>query len=161
MGYDLDESSLSEVRSVTDDVILEQSETTFDNSSNAIQSVQRQRYHNAPDSQKGALQDPSSTPRARVAFSAIWPDGAGRNQASADYGTNGGTALSRPSTIPVRSDTVLVASMTYDSAGNMLQMTDPGGMVTRFAYDARDPQTSKILNYLTSSSSSSSSSSSE
>lgn len=53
-GYDLDETSYSEASSVTDDTIMEQSETAFDNAGNAIQQTVRQRYHNAAASQLGA-----------------------------------------------------------------------------------------------------------
>lgn len=131
----------------TDDVILEQSEIAYDEASNNIKSVQRQRYHNAPDTQTGPLKDPSHDPQARVSYSAMWPDSSGRNQAAANYGTNGGTAFSRPSTIPARSDTVLVTATDYDSAGQVLQTTDPSGMVTRLGYDAAGRQTSQITNY--------------
>ncbi len=37
-------------------------------------------------------------PKARVTYAANWRDGLGRGVASADYGTNGGTALTRPDT---------------------------------------------------------------
>lgn len=53
------------------DVILEQSETTYDDVSNVLQSTSRQRYHNAPATQTGPLQDPSTNPKARVTFSAM------------------------------------------------------------------------------------------
>ncbi|MES2790054.1 MAG: RHS repeat-associated core domain-containing protein [Planctomycetota bacterium] len=159
-GYDLNETDYDGAGNVDDDVILEQSETTYDTASNEIQSTQRQRYHNAPSTQTGPLQDPSSDPKARVSYSATWPDGVSRRQASANYGTNVGVALSRPSTIPARSDAVLVSSTNYDLAGNLLQTTDPSGMVTRMAYDAVGRQIAQILNYQPNSSSSSSSSSS-
>lgn len=144
--------------SVANDVILEQSETTYDAASNGIESVARQRYHNAPATQIGPLQDPASDPKARVAYAAMWPDSLGRTQASANYGTNGGTALSRPSTIPSRSDLILVTSMAYDSAGDLLETTDPSGIITRLDYDAVGRRISQILNFLMVSSSSSSSS---
>ena len=67
-GYDLDETSYSEAGSVTDDTIMEQAETAFDNAGNAIQQTVRQRYHNAAASQLGALQNPSTTPKARVTY---------------------------------------------------------------------------------------------
>jgi hypothetical protein len=84
---------------VSDDVILEQVEYTYDSAGNVIQTVVRQRYHNAPDTQQGSLQNPSTTPKARVLYRASWPDGIGRMIATATYGTNGGTSLSRPSTV--------------------------------------------------------------
>ena len=130
-GYDLDETSYADAFTVADDVILEQSEATFDAASNAIQTLVRQRYHNAPDTQTGALQNPSTTPKARVSYSASWQDGIGRVVATANYGTNGGTALSRPDLVPEASDTVLVSLASFDAAGNTLESIDPAGMVSR------------------------------
>ena len=89
---------------VTDDVILEQVEFKYDSAGNVIETVTRRRYHNAPDSQTGPLADPSTTPKARVTYVASYPDPLGRVIATAEYGTNGGTALSRPGTVPARSD---------------------------------------------------------
>ncbi|MDB5348633.1 MAG: repeat-associated core domain protein, partial [Schlesneria sp.] len=159
-GYDLAETSYTDALTVTNDVILEQSETVYDNDSNVLQAISRQRYHNAPDTQKGALQNPSTTPKARVTYLASWQDGIGRTVASANYGTNGGGTLSRPSTVPAASDSVLVALVRFDSAGNTLGTTDPAGMVTRFGYDAVGRKILQIDNYKSTSSSSSSSSSS-
>ncbi|MEJ7594318.1 MAG: hypothetical protein WKF77_22505 [Planctomycetaceae bacterium] len=157
-GYDLDETSYSEAGSVTDDTIMEQGETTFDNAGNAIQQTVRQRYHNSAASQLGALQNPSATPKARVTYTAMYPDALGRTIATANYGTNGGTALSRSSTIPTRSDNVLVTSTVFSSAGNVQSSKDPMAIETRFEQDAVGRETKRIMNYVVSSSSSSSSS---
>lgn len=145
---------------VSDDVILEQVEFTYDPAGNVIQTVTRQRYHNAPDTQTGPLNDPSTTPKARVTYSAAYPDALGRTVATVEYGTNGGTALTRPGTIPARSDTVLVNTTTFDDAGNVAQTVDPAGMVTRVAHDDAGRKTEVVENYQSGSSSSSSSSSS-
>jgi RHS repeat-associated protein len=157
-GYDLDETSYSEASSVTDDTIMEQSETAFDNAGNAIQQTVRQRYHNAAASQLGALQNPSTTPKARVTYVATYPDALGRTVASANYGTNGGTALSRSSTIPTRSDNVLVNTTVYSSAGNQQSTKDPLAIETRYEHDAMGRETKRIMNYVATPSSSSSSS---
>ena len=85
---------------VSDDVILEQIEFTYDSAGNVVSTVVRRRYHNAPDSQTGSLEDPATTPKARVSYVTSYPDALGRVIAMADYGTNGGTALSRPATVP-------------------------------------------------------------
>ena len=54
-------------------------------------------------------------PRPVSPYVAPYPDGIGPQPgATADYGTNGGTALSRPTTIPARADTCLVTSSIYD-----------------------------------------------
>jgi len=157
-GYDLTETSYEDVFTVSNDVILEQVETTFDDAGSVIQSTVRKRYHNAPDSQKGALQDPSTTPKARVTYSAMWQDGIGRTVATADYGTNGGTSLSRPDTIPESSDTILVSFTHFDDAGNAYELVDPAGMVTRREFDDLGRVVAEIKNYKPDDSSSSSSS---
>lgn len=159
-GYDLDETDYDEIFTVDDDVIMEQIETTYDSANNALQATTRLRYHNAPDSQKGALQDPVSTPKARVTYVTTYPDTINRAIATVNYGTNGGTSLSRPSTIPSRSDTVLVNNMSYDDAGNMASQTNSAGIITSLGYDNAGRQTRMTLNCKTTSSSSSSSSSS-
>ena len=75
--------------SVVGDTILEQVEFTYDDGGNLIQTVTRQRYHNAPASQTGELKNPSETPKARVTYAASYPDSLGRSQAAVNYGTNG------------------------------------------------------------------------
>ena len=145
---------------VDDDVILEQVEFTYDAAGNVTETVTRQRYHNAPDSQTGPLEDPSTTPKARVIYTASWQDGIGRTVATANYGTNGGSALSRPNTIPAPSDTVLVSLTRLDDAGNAYESVDPAGMVTRREFDDLGRTITEIQNYQPGSSSSSSSSSS-
>ena len=159
-GFDVDESTYSEADDVDGDTILEQTELSYDAASNAVQTTQRQRYHNATGT--GELGTPSSTqPKARVPYSATWPDGIGRAQVTANYGTNGGSSLSRPNTIPARSDDVLVTSLEYNDAGQVATQTNPGGIKTCLEYDARSRQVKQIMNCIESSSSSSSSSSSD
>lgn len=141
---------------VANDIILEQVENKYDPAGNVIQITRRQRYHNA--SGTGPLQGPiGAQPHARVTYIAYWHDGIGRVVASADYGTNGGAPLVRPTTIPASSDTCLVTRMTYNSAGDEQTQTDPMGNVTCFEYDAAKRQTGRILNCKTLSSSSSAS----
>ena len=144
---------------VSDDVILEQVEFTYDAAGNVIQTVTRQRYHNAPDNQTGPLNDPGTTPKARVTYSTAYPDALGRTVATVEYGTNGGTALTRPDTIPERSDTALVSTLAYNSAGQVSTQTNPAGIKTCFEYDAAGRRTGITLNCAGASSSSSSSSS--
>jgi len=147
LGYDLDETSYADAASVADDTILEQSEALYDDASNVIETITRQRYHNAPESQSGPLGDPANDPKARVTYAGMYPDPLGRTQAVAGYGTNGGIALSRPSTIPTPSDEILVNLTAYDEAGNTLLTTDPAGMVTRMRYDDIGRVVEQIQNY--------------
>ena len=102
---------------LSDDVILEQVEFTYDSAANVVETVVRRRYHNAPDNQTGPLEDPATTPKARVTYTASYPDALGRVIATADYGTNGGTAPTRPDTVPARSHNVLVTTTSYNSRG--------------------------------------------
>ncbi|MBI3861131.1 MAG: hypothetical protein HY290_04465, partial [Planctomycetia bacterium] len=152
------DANYSAIFLVSNNTILEQTETAFDAAANAIQTTMRKRYHNAAASQFGALGDPSTMPTARVTYVAMYPDALGRVAAAADYGTNGGTALSRPSTIPVSSDTCLVSSMAFNARGEDYLATDPAGTQTLTIRDDADRRTALIENYIAVSSSSSSSS---
>lgn len=88
-----------------------------------IQTNVRHRYHNATGT--GELGTPSSTqPKARVTYAATYADPLGRTIAAADYGTNGGTALSRPD--------CLVTSVTFDAAGRQYASTDPADRTDKF-----------------------------
>ena len=154
LGYDLDETTYADASTVIGDTILQQSETVYNDASSVIETNSKQRYHDAPASQTGELQNPSTTPKAHITYNANYSDGIGRTVASANYGTNGGTTLSRPSTIPTRSDTILVTSMEYNDAGNQSTITDPASMVVEMLYDDAGRETSKIMNPQDSSSSS-------
>ncbi len=116
------------------------SETTYDNLN--------RRYHDAPASELGALRTPSTAPKARITYSASWIDGVGRTIASADYGTNGGAAFTRPPTVPTRSDTILVSTTNYNDDGEVFSTLDPQNTETRFEYDAAGRQVTQIENYV-------------
>ena len=103
------------------------------------------------------MNGPSGTqPKSRITYTAAWHDPLGRTIATADYGTNGGLALSRPNTVPARSDTVLVTSMTYNSASQLSTTTNPGGITTYIEYDDAGRQTKIVQNWTVGSNSSSS-----
>jgi RHS repeat-associated protein len=158
-AYNYSDTTYSTAVSVVGDTILEQSEMTYDTANNIIQTDFRLRYHNATGT--GPLGSPSSAqPLARATYVATYADAIGRTVVTANYGTNGGTALSRPTTSPARSSTCLVTSIQFDGAGNRQVVTDSANAVTSFAFDATGRETSRIMNYLTGSSSSSSSSTS-
>jgi len=147
-GYDLDETTYAQAGTVADDTILEQTETHYDAVGNVIQTTNRQRHHNAPASQTGALGDASTDPKARVTYTAHWHDALGREIATANYGTNGGTALVRPDTIPQRSDTVLVTTTGYNAAGEAFQTITPAGREDRQFFDAAGRTVKTIQNYV-------------
>jgi len=119
----------------------------YDEASNLIETRQRQRYHNADDEETGPLLDPDNDPKARVTYAALYPDPLGRTQVSANYGTNGGTALSRPSITPARSDTVLVSSSDFNDAGELASTRDPKGLQVVVQYDDAGRRITLIENY--------------
>lgn len=139
--------STNDPTSVAGDVILEQLETLYDAASNTVQTTNRQRYHNAPDTQLGALANPASSPKARLTYSASYQDALGREIAVATYGTNGGSSFTRSATIPARSDTVLITSTAYNSRGEAFQSIDPSGKEDRTIYDDAGRQIEQIENY--------------
>lgn len=85
----------------------------------------------------------------RTTYAAFWYDGINRQIASADYGTNGGSALTRPSVTPARSDDVLVTTNEYsDSSGDPIANTDPMGIVYHRVYDDAGRVVTQIDNYV-------------
>ncbi|MFO1458227.1 MAG: RHS repeat-associated core domain-containing protein [Verrucomicrobiota bacterium] len=139
------DDTYSEAAVVTGDTVLEQVEFLYDDAKNLIQTTTRQRFHNATG--VGELDGTSTEPRSRVSYKAFWSDAVGRESGICDYGTNGGSALSRPSTIPARSDTRLVTTTAYNQAGEPYQVTDPKAIVTQSAWDDAGRLTSKIEDY--------------
>ena len=141
LGYDTVETSYVDVGSVSSDTILEQSETLYDASGNAIQTTGYARKAGA--SGTGEL----STSNARASYVALWYDGANRPTAAADYGTNGGGSFTRPSTAPSSSDIALMTTIGYDTAGNRYQTIDPAGKETRQEFDHAGRVIKAIANY--------------
>jgi len=128
------DSGWADADDVAGDVVLEQSETEYDANGNAILNTFKRRFHD--ETGTGELGDASNGVRARVAYMAAYFDLADRMTDSVNVGTNGGSAYTRPGTVPARSDTVLVSSTTYNSAGWVENTTDPRGIVSRTDYDA-------------------------
>src|SRR5262249_31726154 len=107
------DSTWTDAGNVTGDNVLEQVEATYDSDSNVILTTTRQRFHD--ETTTGSLGDPNNAPKARVSYSATYYDLANRPVATVDVGTNGGTAWTRPGSVPSRSDTVLVTSTAYNA----------------------------------------------
>ncbi len=133
--------------SLSDSVVLEQVEMTYDLAGNTLLRTIRQRFHDASTTDTGLLGTPTSGIPARVSYLANYFDEGDRTIATVDVGTNGGAAYTRPSTVPTRSDTVLVTSYEYDDAGRVRDVTDPRGVVSRTVYDALGRTTASILNH--------------
>ena len=139
-------SSGENVGPLTDDVIFEQSFTTYDDAGNAIATAFYQRFHDATG--LGPLNGPEGPqPAARVSYSAAWYDGIGRTYASANYGTNGNVPPIRPDSAPASSDTLLVSFMAYSPCGDSFETTDPAGMVTHTDFDNAGRAIRTIQNY--------------
>jgi RHS repeat-associated protein len=119
--------------SVSGDNVLEQQQIVYDAASNPIEEIDKQRFHD--ETATGSLGDPNTGPHARVYYAAAYYDAAYRVTGTVDVGTNGGSAWTRPSTLPAASDTVLVTSVAYNGAGWAQDITDPRGIDTRLSYD--------------------------
>lgn len=146
VGFYAGSISYSQADDISGATIVEQTETAYDEASNVIQTTVRQRFHNATGT--GSLTYPGGAqPQARVTYSTMYPDGIGREQVEADYGTNGDTAFTRPRTIPARSDTVLATSTLYNNRGEAYQSIDPADTITQTTLDDAGRRTQLIQNY--------------
>ena len=132
----------AEATSVSSDIVLEQTEMTYDGDDNVILTTTRERFHN--ETATGPLANATTAPHARVSYMAAYYDAADRLTATVDVGTNGGSAYTRPSSVPTPSNTVLVTSQTYNAAGLVDSVTDPKGIVSKIYYDALGRTTKTI-----------------
>jgi RHS repeat-associated protein len=121
--------------SVSSDVVLTQTENTLDADGNTILTTTRDRFHDDSTSSEGGLGTPTSGIHARVSYMASYFDAANRLTDSVNVGTNGGSAYTRPSTVPTASDTVLVTHTDYNGAGNAYLITDPRGIYSESFFD--------------------------
>lgn len=125
--------------SVANDLVFEQVETTYDQASNVILQTTRRRFDNAPTSGAGStgdLQNTAAQPNARVSYVGNYFDAIGRPTDAVNWGNNGNSALTRPTTAPARSDTVLITTTIWDDAGRAYQTRDPAGILTMLGFDA-------------------------
>ncbi|MEM6504398.1 MAG: LamG-like jellyroll fold domain-containing protein, partial [Planctomycetota bacterium] len=93
---------------------------------------------------------PAGAPTFRETYAAVYYDGLGRSIASADYGTNGGSAWARPDAIPASTDLILVSTTAYNDAGEAETFTDPQGTASKTEYDDMGRVTRQIDNVQTS-----------
>ncbi|MFO0935124.1 MAG: RHS repeat-associated core domain-containing protein [Gemmataceae bacterium] len=140
------DSVYSDASNVTGDKVLQQSETTYDASGIVLSTTTRLRNHETTGT--GALGTVSTGNLARVSYSANYYDLADRLTATANYGTNGASSWTRSVSVPSRSDTVLVISFEYNTAGRQWKVADPKGIESRTNYDALGRTTKSIENYV-------------
>jgi RHS repeat-associated protein len=149
VGYTTDgggDAAYADALTVTGDTVLEQAETAYDAGGKVLTTTLRRRFHD--EAGTGALGTPTTGVKARVSYAGYYYDAGGRPTAAVDVGTNGGSAWTRPGTVPARSDTALVTSYVYDPAGRVLDVTDPKGLVTRTTYDALGRTAKTVENYV-------------
>jgi YD repeat-containing protein len=139
------DSTWADAGNVIGDNVLQQDETQYDANGNAILDITRQRFDS--ETATGALGNSTTAPLARVYYVASYYDAADRLIGTADFGTNGGAAFTRPSTLPGSSDTVLVDQTNYNAAGWVDNTVDPRGIVAKDFYDNLGRTTKTIEAY--------------
>jgi RHS repeat-associated protein len=126
---------------------VNQVEYVYDANSNVTQTTSRARFHDQMTAW-GALGTPTTPVPARVSYAGAYYDALDRVVASVDVGTNGGSAWTRPSSIPNSSATALVSTIAYNDAGLPWQTTDARGVQSRVTYDALGRTTQSIAAYV-------------
>ncbi|MFL5246024.1 MAG: RHS repeat-associated core domain-containing protein [Gemmataceae bacterium] len=139
------DAAWTDAANVTSDNVLSQVENTYDKDGNIILVTDRERNHD--ETATGALGNATTAPKSRVSYTASYFDLANRLTATVDVGTNGGTAWTRPSSVPTASDTVLVTLNGYNAAGWVNSITDPRGIVEQKSYDNLGELTQTIEAY--------------
>lgn len=116
------------------DVVIEQIEKTFDPAGNEVFVTNRSRAMDATGA--GLLGEADGPqPRARVTYTANWPDALGRLVNVADYGTNDEEPPIRPPLPPNRSDTILVRTSHFSLRGELWRYIDPMGRSEEATFD--------------------------
>jgi len=134
--FDPPSASVYSANEVINDTVVEQTETVYNEAGRVILGINFQRFHDATGT--GPLHGPNDDqPKAIRSYIASWFDPIGRSVATGDYGTNGGAVLERPSTVPPRSDLVLVSGTRYGGTnGEASASIDAMGVMTRWVDDA-------------------------
>jgi YD repeat-containing protein len=81
-------------------------------------------------------------------YKASWYDVLHRLVATGNYGTNGGSTLTRPGSAPGSSDTVLVTSYAYNDQGLTAEVTDPEDHLSYREYDNLGRLVTVVDNYV-------------
>jgi hypothetical protein len=106
-------TSYSEAGSLTDDVVLSQTQTKYDGDGNVIETITSDRFNTDSTSSYGALGSPTTGVEARVYYSGNYYDLADRLIATVNVGTNEGSAWDMPGSPPSRSADALVTTYSY------------------------------------------------
>jgi RHS repeat-associated protein len=146
VSFDDAETSYADAGTVVNDTVVEESVTTYDAASNVIETTSYRRTTST--SKTGDLSASWSANDSRRMFTAQWFDAANRLITFGNYGTNGGTTLSRPSTPPAPNTSgVLVTKYGYDGGGRPYQITDNLNRLTQKTFDGLSRVTQVVNNY--------------
>ena len=93
-GYDPANTAVTyaAAESVSGDVILTQTNTTYDLAGDDVFDASYNRLPTASVSDTGALDASGNAGDSQITYTAAWADGLGRTVATIDFGTNGGSA---------------------------------------------------------------------
>jgi len=129
LGYNTTTVSYTNSTTINNnDTIFEQSIPTYDEAGNVLNTTNYQRWNN------GSGSNALTSSNARLSYTAGLYDGVGRTLAAVNYGAG---SFTPPSSIPSRSDTVLVTTVDYNDAGEAYSVTDPKGIVAQNARQRR------------------------
>jgi len=127
-----------------DEYIFQLTDFTLDEAGQVTKVVTKELNHNDTDGM-----DVTNNDDYVQTFIYNWHDDAHRLTDTANYGTNDadweyqGTAPTYGASAPARSDTILVTSYSYDSAGRRYLVTDPKNISTRSVFNDMGQMTSK------------------
>jgi RHS repeat-associated protein len=147
ISFDDAETTYALASTVAGDHVVDETVTTFDAASNAIQTTRYRRT--STSTQTGDLATSWTAAKSRRSFFARWFDLANRMTDAADYGTNSGTAFTRPATPPApnSSNTILVKHLDYDAGGRQFRTTDNLAHVTQTTFDGLSRVTQFVENF--------------
>ena len=157
------DSAYADASGVAGDIVMEETVTGYEAATgNALIRATVSRNWNDRDSGSGQttgaldtngdssdLKVTAANVTGRVQIRAMWYDALNRPTDTAQYGTNNGSDLDRSGlSAPARSDTVLVASTSYNAMGLVEDVTDPRGLIARTVYDHAGRRVTSIANYV-------------
>ena len=144
---DASETGYSAALTLDGDTVLEQTEYVYDAVGNVRFQRVCERDHDATGT--GSLTGPPgvAVPHSRISCRAFYYDGLGRQVATANYGTHGGSEPAHTNDVPTSTDTCLVNRSNYDSRGDLIETIDPMGIVTRSTFDAAGRLLKTVENY--------------